>query len=53
MGGLLTILVQEVKNEKDVKASFMACWEYGEGYYQLSGKVAEQEFIEIVESIRY
>lgn len=53
MGGLVTVPVQEIKDETDVKASFAAQWEYEGGYYQLSGKMKEKEFIEIVENISY
>lgn len=53
MGGFFTIPIQEVKNEKDKRASFAAQWEYEEGYYQLSGKAEEEEFITIVKNIRY
>lgn len=53
MGGLVTVPIQEIKDETDVKASFAAQWEYENGYYQLSGKMEEKEFIEIVENIGY
>lgn len=52
-GGLITVPIQEIKEQKDVKASFAAQWEYEEGYYQLSGKMGEKDFIEIVENISY
>lgn len=53
MGGLVTVPIQEIKDETDIKASFAAQWEYESGYYQLSGKIGEKEFIEIVENIGY
>lgn len=53
MGGLVTVPIQEIKEQEDVKASFAAQWEYEGGYYQLSGKMKEKEFIEIVENIHY
>lgn len=53
MGGLVTVPIQEVKEQKDVQASFAAQWEYEEGYYQLSGKMGEKDFIKIVENISY
>lgn len=53
MGGLVTVPIQEIKDEMDVKASFATQWEYEGGYYQLSGKMEEKEFIKIVENIRY
>ena len=53
MGGLVTVPIQEVKEQKDVQASFAAQWEYEGGYYQLSGKMGEKDFIKIVENISY
>lgn len=53
MGGLVTVPIQKIKDETDVRASFAAQWEYERGYYQLSGKMKEKEFIEIVKNIRY
>lgn len=53
MGGLVTVPIQEIKDETDIKASLAAQWEYEGGYYQLSGKMEEKEFIEIVENITY
>ncbi len=53
MEGLFTIPVQEIKDTTDIKFTYAAQWEYKEGYYQLSGKVVEKEFLKIVESIYY
>ncbi len=53
MMGAFIVSIQKVKNTTDFKADYVAQWEYQDGYYQLSGKVGEEEFIEIVESIYY
>lgn len=53
MGGFITILIQKIKDTTDFESTYAAQWEYKEGYYQLSGKVEEQEFIEIVNNIYY
>lgn len=53
MKGILTIPVQKIKDTTDFKSTYAAQWEYKEGYYQLSGKVEEKEFIEIVKNICY
>ena len=53
MGGVFTITVKKVKNTTDIKADYVSQWEYKDGYYQLSGKVEEKEFLKIVENIYY
>ena len=53
MGGLLIIPVQKVKGTDDLKSGYVAQWEYKDGYYQLSGKIGEKDFIDIVENISY
>ncbi len=53
MEGVLTIPIQEIKDTIDFESTYAAQWEYKEGYYQLSGKVEEKEFIEIVKNICY
>lgn len=53
MEGILTIPVQKIKDTEDIKSGFAAQWKYKGGYYQLSGKVEEKEFIKIVENIFY
>lgn len=53
MRGAYTVSVQKVKNTTDIKADYVAQWEYEDGYYQLSGKVEEKEFLKIMENIYY
>ena len=53
MEGLLTIPIQEIKDTTDFESTYAAQWEYENGYYQLSGKIEEKEFIDIVENIYY
>ena len=53
MGGILVIPVQKIKDTTDFESEFAAQWEYKDGYYQLSGKIGEKEFIEVVENISY
>lgn len=53
MQGFLTIPIQKIKDTTDTKPTYVAQWEYEDGYYQLSGKVVEKEFLEIVKSIWY
>lgn len=51
--GALTIPVQKIKDFGDEEPSYVAQWEHKDGYYQLSGKIEEKEFLEIVENIYY
>lgn len=51
--GVISIPVQKIENPGDEKPSYTAQWEYKGGYYQLSGKSEEQEFLEIVKNIYY
>ncbi len=53
MEDTITISVYEIKDKTDIKSTYAAQWEYREGYYQLSGKIEEKEFIEIVKNICY
>ena len=43
----------EIKEPEDEMATLAAQWTYKEGYYQLSGKIEESEFIKILKSIAY
>lgn len=49
----LTIVILEMKSPEDKEATLAAQWEYQGGFYQLSGKTDEREFIKILESIIY
>lgn len=49
----LTIVILEMKSSEDKGAALAAQWEYQGGFYQLSGKADEKEFIKILESIIY
>ena len=49
----LTIVILEMKSSEDKEAALAAQWEYQGGFYQLSGKADEKEFIKILESIIY
>ena len=49
----LTIAILEMKSSEDKEAALAAQWEYQGGFYQLSGKADEKEFIKILESIIY
>lgn len=51
--GALTIPIQKIKDSGDEEPGYAAQWEYKGGYYQLSGKIEEKEFLEIVENIYY
>lgn len=51
--GALTIPVQRIEDTGDEKSGYAAQWEYKGGYYQLSGKVEEEEFLGILENIYY
>lgn len=51
--GMISIIVLEVKAEDDEEVTLAAQWEYQEGYYQLSGKIEEDEFINILKNIAY
>lgn len=50
---IMTVNIYRVKDPDDLKPSFIAQWEYQEGYYQMIGKLEEDEFIEIVKNISY
>lgn len=51
--GVLNIPIQKIENPGDEKPVYTAQWEYKGGYYQLSGKIEEKNFLEIVKSIYY
>lgn len=51
--GTISMIVLEVRDVDDEVAALAAQWEYEEGYYQLSGKIEEDEFISILKSIAY
>lgn len=51
--GVISIPVQKIENPGDEKPVYTAQWEYKGGYYQLSGKIDEKKFLEIVKSIYY
>ena len=51
--GAISVIMLEVRDEDDEKVTLAAQWEYQEGYYQLSGKIEEDEFINILKNIAY
>lgn len=51
--GMISIIVLEVSGMDDEEVTLAAQWEYQEGYYQLSGKIEENKFINILKSIMY
>ncbi len=51
--GVITIPVHKIKDSGDKEPTYVAQWKYKSGYYQLSGKVVEKEFLEIIENIYY
>ncbi|MCI8814039.1 MAG: DUF4367 domain-containing protein [Lachnospiraceae bacterium] len=53
MEGIVTIPVEEVKDSGDEKPTYVAKWKYKKGYYQLSGKLEEKEFLKVVKNIYY
>lgn len=53
MKGTVNMSVVEIKGPEDKKSTLAAQWTYKEGYYQLSGKIEESEFIKILKSIAY
>ncbi len=53
MEGTVDMSVMEIKEPEDEMATLAAQWTYKEGYYQLSGKIEESEFIKILKNIAY
>ncbi len=53
LNGAITMAVLEIEAPGDENVTLAAQWEYKEGYYQLSGKIGEKEFIKVLESIFY
>lgn len=53
MKGMIRVYVRKVKGPEDKKATMLAYWRYENGYYKLSGKVDEKEFLKIVKAIYY
>lgn len=53
MRGVITISVKEIKDPGDKEFTYVAQWEYGNGYYQLIGKIEKQEFLKVVKYIFY
>lgn len=51
--GVISIPVQKIENPGDEKPSYTAQWEYKGGYYQLNGKIEEEEFLKILKYIYY
>lgn len=51
--GVVTIPVQKIKDTGDEEPTYAAQWEYNGGYYQLSGKIKEKDFLEVVKNICY
>lgn len=53
MKGMITVPVQKIQDPGDEEPTYTAQWEYNGGYYQFSGKIKEEEFIEIIKNIYY
>jgi len=51
--GTISAVVVKIEALQDEEPTLTAQWEYGNGFYQLSGKMEEGEFIKILESITY
>ncbi len=51
--GAVTTPVTKIKDSGDKEPTYAAQWEYEDGYYQLSGKLEEQEFLKVMEYIFY
>lgn len=51
--GLVIVPIRKVKAPEDHEPTYIAQWEYKNGYYQLSGKINQEEFLKIVEYIFY
>lgn len=45
--------VQKIKDPGDKEPTYAAQWEYKGGVYQLSGKLEEEDFLEMIENIYY
>lgn len=53
MKGTIRVHIRKVKGPEDKQATMLAFWRYTKGYYKLSGKVDEEEFLKIVKAIYY
>lgn len=51
--GKISVDIFEVKNEGDIQPSYTAQWEREDVSYNLSGKMEKEEFIKIVEKMRF
>ena len=49
----INVEVVENKEDTDIESTFTATWKYGNAYYQFSGKLEKEDFLEIVERICY
>ena len=49
----LSISAVERKDEGDEQPAYMACWIYNNCYYDISGKIEKEEFVKILENIRF
>ncbi len=51
--GVISAVIVKIESPQDEEPTLAAQWEYENGYYQLSGKVEESEFLKILKSISY
>lgn len=49
----IVITLMEVKDKEDKKRNYVAYWKYKSIYYQISGKMEEDEFEKFIKNIRF
>jgi hypothetical protein len=49
----VTVSITKVQDEQDVLPSYTAQWYFGDGFYQISGKMDEEEFLKLIEKMRF
>ena len=52
-GSGVEIKIIEVKGENDKKENYAAYWEKGEAFYQISGKIEKDKFMELIKEIYF
>ena len=51
--GAISAVIVKIEAPQNEEPTLAAQWEYENGYYQLSGKIEESEFLKILKSISY
>ena len=49
----ITITLLAVRDKADKEKNYVAYWKYEEVYYQVSGKMPENEFEKLIENMRF